>query len=395
MQPPVCYHGLNGVNVLSPIVAVVNTISRNSIVHTLAHAGAWILLLTAASFAGQPAAVSSYRDPAELVRKAVQNEIKAANDDTAHFLFRGTKITSKGSTTRLYVETKEATAGLVVAYNGKPLTPEQRHAEEERVERFINHPEELKKKREQERANAEHTLRIMRALPDAFLFEYAGEEQGSEGIGRAGQPLAKLKFRPNPRYQPPSHVEEVLIGMQGYVLVDTNRYRLASIDGTLFKEVAFGWGILGHLDPGSRFVVQQQEVGDDLWEISNMTLSFTGKILLFKNLSIVSTEVFSGFKQVPADLTFAQALELLKKEESSVAADNSSATKLVHQRIAKGALLVWGRAPREPARFAEAPSVAEGEVEGSKPSAARQLPVPRQQRIRASLSQPETFLPAR
>jgi hypothetical protein len=321
MPPPVCYHDQNGVNVLSPIVAVVNSISRKSLAHTLAHAGAWILLLTATSFAGQPATVSSYRDPAELVRKAVQNEIKAANDETAHFLFRGTKITPKGSTTRLYVETKEATAGLVVAYNGKPLTPEQRHAEEERVERFINHPEELKKKREQERANAEHTLRIMRGLPDAFLFEYTGEEQGSQGIGRAGQPLAKLKFRPNPRYQPPSHVEEVLTGMQGYVLVDTNRYRLASIDGTLFKEVGFGWGILGHLDPGSRFVVQQQEVGDDLWEISNMTLSFTGKILLFKNLSIISTEVFSSFKQVPSDLTFAQAVELLKKEESSATAD--------------------------------------------------------------------------
>ncbi len=62
-------------------------------------------------------------------------------------------------------------------------------------------------------------------------------------------------------------------------------------------------------------MVQQQEVGDNVWEISGMTLNFTGKILLFKNLSISSTEIFSGFKQVPSDLTFAQALELLKKEE--------------------------------------------------------------------------------
>jgi hypothetical protein len=130
-----------------------------------------------------------------------------------------------------------------------------------------------------------------------------------------------LKFQPNPRFQPPSRVEEVLAGMQGYVLVDPVRYRLASIDGTLFKEVGFGWGILGHLDRGGRFMVQQQEVGDNLWEISGMTLSFTGKILLVKTLSISSKEIFTGFKQVPSDLTFAQALELLKKEESSAAAD--------------------------------------------------------------------------
>jgi hypothetical protein len=61
-----------------------------------------------------------------------------------------------------------------------------------------------------------------------------------------------------------------------------------------------------------------------------MNLSFTGKILLVKNLSIISTEIFSGFKQVPSDLTFAQALELLKKEESSVAG-NSAAGKLAHK----------------------------------------------------------------
>ena len=135
------------------------------------------------------------------------------------------------------------------------------------------------------------------------------------------RPLVKLKFRPNPHYQPPSHVEEVLTGMQGYVLVDATDYRIASIDGTLFKEVGFGWGILGHLDRGGRFVVQQQELGDNLWEISSMTVKFTGKILLFKNLSINSTEIFSNFRQVPLDLTFAQALELLKKEEVTVTDD--------------------------------------------------------------------------
>ena len=305
------------------MMAAVNSISHNASTHSVVQTSAWILLLTTASFAGQPASVSPYHDPAELVRKAVQNEIKAANDGTARFRFRGTKTTPKGSTTKIYIETKDATAGLVVAYNGKPLTAKQRHGEEARVERFINNPDELRKKRAQEQENAERTMRIVRALPDAFLFEYAGEDQGSEGIGRAGSLLVKLKFRPNPRYEPPSRVEGVLTGMQGYVLVDAVRYRIASIDGTLFEEVSFGWGILGHLDRGGRFMVQQQEVGDDFWEISSVSLSFTGKILLFKNLSISSTEIFSGFKRVPSDLTFAQALELLKKEESSVATDKS------------------------------------------------------------------------
>jgi len=293
----------------SPMTAIVDPFARNSIGHRVACICACILLSGAAGFAGQPATVSAYPDPAEMVRKAVKNELKAANDDTARFLFRGTKTTPKGSTTRLYVETRDATAGLVIAYNGKPLTPGQQRDEEARVQRFVDNPDELNKKREQERESAEHTMRIVRALPDAFLFEYAGEEPASEGIGRSGASMVKLKFRPNPSYEPPSR-------------------RLASIDGTLFKEVGFGWGILGHLDRGSRFVVRQQEAGDNFWEVSEMTLSFTGKILLFKNLSIISTEIFSGFKRVSAELTFAQAVELLKKE--GLQAGNLRDSKLAH-----------------------------------------------------------------
>jgi hypothetical protein len=311
-------------------MAVVNLMLRNFDNCRVARAGAWILALTTASFAVQSAAVSAYRDPAELVRKAVQNEIRAASDENARFMFHGTKTTPKGSTTRIYVETKQATAGLVVAYNGKALTAEQRQAEEARVERFVNHPEELQKKRHQERENAERTERIVRALPDAFLYEYAGEAQSSEGMGRAGATLVKLKFRPNPRYAPPSRVEEILTGMEGYVLVDAARCRLASIDGTLVKEVGFGWGILGHLDRGGRFTVQQEEIGNNLWEITSMSLNFTGKILLVKDLSVSSTETFSGFKRVPSDLTFAQALEMLKKEEFA-GAENLAGTKLAHK----------------------------------------------------------------
>jgi len=169
----------------------------------------------------------------------------------------------------------------------------------------------------QEKADTDRTLRIMRALPDAFLYEYAGVENGLPGIGHIGDPLVKLTFRPNPSYRPPSRVEEVLTGMQGVILLDAVHYRIASIDGTLFKPVSFGWGILGHLNAGGHFLVHQQEVDDDDWEISSMALSFMGKILLLKSLNLQSTETFSDFKKIAPDLSFAQAVELLEKSETA------------------------------------------------------------------------------
>lgn len=254
----------------------------------------------------------------ELVRRTVHNEISADNDD-ARYMFRDHKSSGRGSQTKLMVETHDAMVGLLVAINDKPLDAQQKAEENARVDRFVKDPDELKKRQRQEREENDRVGRIMKALPDAFLYDYDGTVPGCEGMGKPGHLLTRLKFRPNPGYDPPSRVEQVLTGMAGYMLVDTNENRIAKIDGTLQSEVSFGWGILGHLDQGGHFLVQQADAGDGHWEISRMDLAFTGKILLFKSVNITQTEVMSGFRSVPSNLTFAQGLELLRKHEALLA----------------------------------------------------------------------------
>src|SRR5579864_6624126 len=224
--------------------------------------------------------------PGEMVRKAVNHEIAANSGPELHFMFTDRKQTAHLSQTKLVVETRDATAGMLISQDDHPLTPQQRQAEEARLENYIHNPEELNKKRKQEKEDADHTTRILKALPDAFLYEPEGTENGSETVGRPGDQLVKLKFHPNPSYVPPTRVEQVLTGMSGHLLIDPKESHVAEIDGTLQKEVGFGWGILGHLDRGGRFLVQQADVSDGHWEVTRMELSFTGKILLFKRLNI-------------------------------------------------------------------------------------------------------------
>jgi hypothetical protein len=270
--------------------------------------------------AGLPASAGSDSPSAiELIRAAVANEEAAAKDSSTKEMFRSRKQTAQGSQTRLYVETREAMAAITIAYNDNPLTAEQLQGEYGRLAGLAANPEQLGHKHSQEQENADRTLRIVRALPDAFLYEYDGEVLGTIGVGKDGARLVRLKFRPNPAYEPPSRVEQVLPGMQGFVLIDFAARRIATIDGTLFKEVGFGWGILGHLDKGGHFLVEQRDIGDGSWDISHMSLSFTGKILLFKSIVIKSDEVFSDFRRVPADTTFAQGVEMLKAEEAKLA----------------------------------------------------------------------------
>lgn len=257
--------------------------------------------------------------PADLVRRAVHNEIASNQRTGSHFMFKDEKRTPQLSQTKLMVETQDATAGLLIMQNGHPLSAEERRNEDARLASYSGNTQELRKKKKQEKEDAEHTERILGALPDAFIYQRDGTQIGSEGLGAPGHQLVQLNFRPNPNYNPPSHVEQVLTGMSGHLLIDTTEERIAEIDGTLQKEVEFGWGILGHLDPGGRFLVQQADVGELQWEVTHMQLSFTGKMLLFHKFSIHTNETFSDFRPVPT-LTFAQGVELLKKE----AAENHS-----------------------------------------------------------------------
>lgn len=255
--------------------------------------------------------------PVELVRQTVQNEISYSA--TTKFMFRQREENGHGSQTKLIVETKELAAGMLVAINDKPLTVEERQNEQARLDGLLNNPQELKRKQKADREDTERTNRIMKALPDAFLYEPDGVQPGTNETGSSGDELVRLKFRPNPEYSAPSHTEQVLTGMAGYMLIDKNQHRMAKIDGTLEKEVGFGWGILGHLDKGGRFVVQQGTMGTGVWQVTRMELNLTGKVLFFKKLVFKSTQTFSDFHEAPPNLTFAQGVELLKKQAEGMA----------------------------------------------------------------------------
>lgn len=264
--------------------------------------------------------------PGDLVRQVAAQEVASASKADVKHMFRSRKQIPKGSQTHLYVETNEALAGMLVAVNDHPISAEQRQQEEGHLAWLINNPDELRKKRAREKEDVERTLRVVKALPDAFRYEYTALENGDSELGKSGDQMVRLKFTPNPAYSPPSRVEQVLRGMQGYLIIDATARRLARIDGTLFRDVSFGWGIVGRLNKGGNFLVQQGDVGDGSWEITAMRLRMTGKILMFKSFNLVSEETFSDFQRVPADLTFAKGVDLLKSEEQKLAHNHAPET---------------------------------------------------------------------
>jgi hypothetical protein len=249
-------------------------------------------------------------NPNDLVRKAVQNEVNTPSVDNTEFhSWKMRQVKPNRTSVRQFVETPDGLLARTLTIDDKPLSNEERSKEEARINRLLD-PKQMQAKRKQQNEDESRTKRMVAALPDAFIYQYTGTEE------KNGHTLVNLKFTPNPKFSPPTREALVYQGMEGTMVVDATAMRMAKIDGTMVKDVSIGWGIIGHLDKGGQFIVEQAEVDKGDWEITKMRLNFTGKALIFKSIRIDETDVSTDFRKVPK-MTVAQALDFLKKADQN------------------------------------------------------------------------------
>lgn len=244
-----------------------------------------------------------------LVQQVVYNEVTGTKNDHLRFTYRTRKFTPKGSTTKQIIETNQGSIARLIAVNDQPLTPEQRKQDEERIQKLVNDPDERQRKYREQQDDAKKAEDMLRVLPDAFLYEE---------IGREGD-LIQLHFHPRPHFDPPSREASVYRGMEGTLTVDGRQKRLVRIDGHLFQDVTFGWGILGRLEKGGTFFVEQKQLEGPRWEVTVMDVNMNGKALFFKTISMHEKEISTDFHRVPENLSLKQAVDMLAKGQAQIA----------------------------------------------------------------------------
>jgi hypothetical protein len=250
--------------------------------------------------------------PREFVRSAIYNELHA-HGNGEHFLWKDTERKPKATTTKLMVETKQGVISRLIALNGHPLTQQERAQDDGRVNRLLSDASALKKKQQEQKEDEGHAQKLLSAIPDAFIFQFKGVEEGKAGT------QVHYTFVPDPQFRPPSHEARVFEGMKGDLFIDLEAKRITKIDANLFQSVEFGWGILGHLDRGGRFLIEQRCIGGTRWETTHSILHFTGKVLMLKAINIDEDETLFDFRPVSNDLTIAQGIDVMKKADEMVA----------------------------------------------------------------------------
>jgi len=244
-------------------------------------------------------------DPQVLVRQVVTNELEAQQNDNTYWMYVSTVQEPGKEQIRHVIETYEGALTLVVAENGQSLTPQQQQQEGERVYGLIHSPRQLKKEKEERERDAQKEQQLLKMLPDGFLYQYEGEEQGRN---------IRMSFRPNPKFHPPTREAKVFHAMQGTMLVDGREKRLVELRGQLMRDVVFGWGIFGRLYAGGTFDVQQTEVAPGHWEATLIDVHIRGKALFFKTINEQQHELRCDFRQVSGSIPLEQAAEMLKQQ---------------------------------------------------------------------------------
>jgi hypothetical protein len=248
-----------------------------------------------------------------LVRQTLAAEFNAAQDSSHPMRYLLRKSSPRLITTKEIVETRDGDVARLLSVNDKPLSPEAEQQEQARLDQLLSDPGRQHQRKQSEDDDRARALKILRALPTAFLYEDAGPAEGASGgvSGGASGILEKFTFRPNPSFSPPDLESQVLTQMTGTILIDRTAKRVVRLEGHLQRDIDFAWGILGRLDKGGWIALDEAEVGGSQWRTVRFQMVMSGRVL-FKSRSFDTTEEQSRFVPLTANLSYRDAIQLLR-----------------------------------------------------------------------------------
>jgi hypothetical protein len=263
------------------------------------------LLIRAFLLVCAPSLLAQQAPDASLVRRALAVELRSATDTQHPMRYRLRKSSSRLATTKEIVETRDGAVARLVAINDQPLSPGDEQKEQSRLDSLVS-DSSLQRHRKQSEENDTNRVRsVLRAMPDAFNYNYAGSASGPTGA------IAKFTFQPNPGFTPTNLETDVLPAMSGEIWINPMDERVVRIEGHLQRDVNIGWGLFGRLYKGGSVLIEQSDVGNHQWRTVRLQLAMEGRVL-FRDRSFDTVEEQSHFAPVPLGLGYLEAIQILR-----------------------------------------------------------------------------------
>jgi len=186
----------------------------------------------------------------------------------------------------------------LIQKDDKPLSEKAAAKEEEKIQKIIdkrkNESVEARKKREQkEEKDREEGRKFVREVADAYIFKLVG----TEPLG--GREAWVIDGEPRPGFEAHMKESQFLSKFRGRVWIDKNDLQLAKMDVECLDTIS--WGLfLARFHKGSRFMLEQTRVNDEVWLPLHVTAKIDVRLALLKNFDVDLEQTYRDYKKFRA-----------------------------------------------------------------------------------------------
>jgi hypothetical protein len=186
----------------------------------------------------------------------------------------------------------------LIEKDGKPLDAEDSAKEEKKIQKIVdkrkNESEDTRRKRTQkEEKDREDGRKFVREVADAYNFHLVG----TESLG--GRDAWVIDAEPRPGYEPHMKEAKFLPKFHGRVWIDKDEAQLAKLDVTCIDTVSLGW-FLARIHRGSRIVVEQTRVNDEVWLPKHLAVKVDVRLALLKNFNVEMEQTYRDYRKFRA-----------------------------------------------------------------------------------------------
>jgi hypothetical protein len=243
--------------------------------------------------ASAPPEMLSQDQMKDLIRRVAENDMandKKLRDYTYTEREETKKLNKKGEVSSTESKTSEVlqiygeTVEKLIAKNDKPLSEKEAAKEDERIQKIIdkrkNESDSDREKRiKKEEKDREDGREFVKEIADAYNFTLLGVEQVN------GRDAWVIQADPRPGYLPHKKEAKLLAKVVGKVWVDKDESQWVRLDTRVTDTISFGL-FLARLHEGTRVVVEQTRVNDEVWLPKHAAVHVDVRVALLKNFDV-------------------------------------------------------------------------------------------------------------
>jgi hypothetical protein len=183
----------------------------------------------------------------------------------------------------------------LVAVDGRALSQAELRERDEKhraeaLERLSETPSELARRL---RKDSEELQEARERLDDA-LRVFAFEREGSESVD--GRSLLVVSVTPRPDVRTRTRAGKQMKKLRGRAWIDEAVGQLVRIEMEVVEEIGLGFGIIGHVDAGSRMVYRRAPQADGTWAPVEARFAGSGATLVFRRFALETWAKYTDYR---------------------------------------------------------------------------------------------------